>query len=100
VKVYGWIAMARPDMELARAHHRQVRCIVRAKSFAAASRAAEAVGLGRIHRDYYSTTGNPRELEVADEHPPETVLWRGLDDWGGEFRVLGPRDTTEGKETH
>lgn len=67
--VYGWVSMSGGG---------QLRCIVRAKSFAAAARAVEAAGLGRLSKDYSSETFNDQELLAAVE--PGVVLGRSLDD--------------------
>jgi hypothetical protein len=49
-------------------HGKQVRIIVAERSFAAAKRAARAVGMD-MRRDYTSATGNPEELRVALPNP-------------------------------
>lgn len=60
MKVYGWVPFQKG---------KQVRAIVAAQSFAAASRASEAANLGKIRREYVSVTGNQDELEVALSDP-------------------------------
>jgi hypothetical protein len=74
-EVYGWTPMAAGG---------QVRAICAAESFAAASRASEAAGLGKIRRDYCSETAVPEELKVAHARPG-VVFTKGLNDHQGEF---------------
>lgn len=92
-KVYGWTAFAPPNLNFSQ---RQVRAIVAAKSLAAASRASEACGLGKIYRDFCSPTGNEQELLTALANPG-LVFARDLDAHRDTFRALRPRqnDTAE-----
>ena len=68
LEVYGWTALVR-----CRGRNTRCRLIVAAPSFASACRDAEAVGLRKLTRGYYSTSTNPSELEAALD-APGTVL--------------------------
>lgn len=82
LQVYGW-----NDFK----GGKQIRLIVAAPSFAAASRAAVAAGFFKIHKDYCSTTGNSAELEAALGQPG-VILGRGLDDYHGPYEPFPARE--------
>jgi len=60
LKVYGW-----GNHSLGAPFNTSARVIVATSSFAKACAAAEAAGLEKPGRDYYSETKNEQELEVA-----------------------------------
>lgn len=71
--------------------HQQARAVVAARSFAAASRAFEAAGLDKLHKDYTSTSGNKHDLAAALARPG-VVFVSPLDVNPPEFRAYGASD--------
>lgn len=78
LKVYRAVVMAPRRLGLP---DRQAEVLVAAKSWAAASRATEAAGLGRLHHDFASITSNLDNISVAAAQPG-IVFGRGLDSHG------------------
>lgn len=78
-KVFGWLSHApkdHPAREHMKSWHSDLRCIVAAKSKAAAARAA---GYGRPSQMFnLGETGNEEEIAAASMHPL-VPLCRGLD---------------------
>lgn len=83
LKVYGGTSFAR------RIGQGQFRVIVATPSFAAAQRAVEDADLFKPNRDYWSTTGNATELEVALAQPG-VVFARHIDDYHGKYVPVRP----------
>lgn len=81
MKAIGWVDV----VDDAAFGVRQARCVVRAKSFAAASRAAEAAGLGKIRKAYSAETRNPDELAVLGDSEG-VVFARRVGDLTGPYR--------------
>lgn len=72
-------------------HGGNLRVIVLAASRTEAVAALKAAGENVSYcyvRDYYSDTGNVRELAVAESVGRGVVLARGLDDFYGEYVPL------------
>lgn len=76
LKVYDWTGVGRGPA-------RQTRCVMAARSWRAVSEAS-GLTVGYL-RSYGSVTGNDQEVAAALARPG-VVLWRSLNDRGGEFK--------------
>lgn len=85
LRVYGWCGFV--------SGHVQARLIVAAKSKAAAARAAGY----KAPRQMFNLceTGNAAEIAAATAQP-SIVMWRGLDEFRGEYRPA-PKVMTYGR---
>lgn len=95
MKVYGGIQVihGRPGG----GPHHQFRVIVAARSFAAAQRYVEAVGLFKPRRDYWGPTGNEQELREALARPG-VVLARPLGDYKSQYTEVVSREQSRSTE--
>lgn len=80
LKVYAWSSFRRS----APGPHHQTREIVAARSMAAVARMTGHLDYRSIHN--LCETGNAEEIKVALAKPG-VIHWRGLNEYGGEWRA-------------